>query len=115
MNKRIMPSNSIANGDTIAEVMAGGYVEGAYDVLPLFFPDTKMSLEPFYRYEYLDTQKKVAPVLDKVPGRNRYIHVVGLSFKPHPQVVLKLDYRNKSAEDGTPIPDEVQFGVGYIF
>jgi len=106
---------SIANGDTIAEVMAGGYVEGAYDVLPLFFPETKMSLEPFYRYEYLNTQKKVAAVLDKVPGRNRDIHVVGLSFKPHPQVVLKLDYRNKSAQDGTPIPDEVQFGIGYIF
>jgi len=40
---------------------------------------------------------------------------MGLSFKPHPQVVLKLDYRNKSAQDGTPIPDEVQFGIGYIF
>jgi hypothetical protein len=42
------------------------------------------------------------------------IHTVGLSFKPIPNVVLKADYRNVSAEEGSPA-DEVNLGVGLVF
>ena len=42
-------------------------------------------------------------------------HVVGLQLKPHPQVVIKLDYRNIDSRGKVPIPDEVQIGFGYVF
>jgi hypothetical protein len=38
----------------------------------------------------------------------------GLSFKPIPNVVIKLDYRNLEASAGQ-IADEFNIGFGFIF
>jgi hypothetical protein len=98
----------------IARRMNGGYVEFAYDVLPLFLPDTEMSVEPFYRYERLDTQRAVRSALGPPAlGADQRYHVVGIQYEPHPQVVLKLDYRNIDSEGGEP--DEIQVGFGFVF
>ena len=115
---------SLATGDTIAQTMQGGYLELAYDVMPLILPDSEMTLEPFYRYERLDTQHKVkesaiaalAPegTTTRNANRDQTIHVVGLQYKPHPQVVIKLDYRNINSA-GKELPDEVQAGIGFVF
>ncbi|MFN3477692.1 MAG: hypothetical protein ACK4Z6_09130, partial [Candidatus Methylomirabilales bacterium] len=85
-----------------------------YDVLPLLFPGTQMSLSPFFRYEALDTQADVPSGL--TPDKSRDIRVinVGFSFKPIPNVVVKFDYRNLDAEVGK-IADEVTVGFGFIF
>jgi hypothetical protein len=102
-------------GDTIARRMNGGYIEFAYDLLPLFLPDTSMSLEPFYRYERLNTQRAVTSAAGAAnPDRDRRYHVVGLQYKPHPQVVLKVDYRDIDSA-GTDLPDEIQVGFGFVF
>ncbi len=42
------------------------------------------------------------------------VHTVGLQFKPIPNVVLKADYRNRSAKEGK-IADELNLGIGYVF
>ena len=104
--------------------MQGGYVEVAYDLMPLIDADSEMTIEPFYRYERLDTQHSVsagsiaalAPegISGRNPSRDRTLHVVGLQYKPHPQVVIKLDYRNINSA-GTDLPDEVQAGIGFVF
>jgi len=99
---------------SIASEMIGGYVEGAYDVLPLMFPETTMSLEPFYRLEYIDTQHDVASGFIRNRNRQELIHVVGMQFKPHPNVVLKLDYRNIDPWTGNA-SDEVSLGMGLAF
>ncbi|MCA9510831.1 MAG: hypothetical protein R3E88_02780 [Myxococcota bacterium] len=112
---------SAATGTTIARTMQGGYVEVAYDVMPFLRGETEMTLEPFYRYERLDTQHHVtanalaaAGAATRDGNRDRALHVVGVSFKPHPQVVLKVDYRSVSAEVGGAA-DEVQAGIGFVF
>ena len=106
---------SLVLGDTIARRMNGGYIEFAYDVLPLFIKDTGMTVEPFYRYERLNTQKAVRSAAGTAnPDRDRRYHIVGIQYEPHPQVVLKLDYRNIDSA-GTDLPDEVQVGFGFIF
>jgi len=97
----------------VAQRMRGDYIEFAYDVLPLVLPGTEMSLEPFYRYERLDTQDRVVGAAG-LATRDRTIHTVGVSFKPHPQVVVKLDYRNFDSRGGD-LPDEVQAGIGFVF
>lgn len=114
-------SLSLATGRTIARTMQGGYVEVAYDVLPHFRGESEMSLEPFYRYERVDSQHEVtanalasAGATSRNGNRDRALHVVGVSFKPHPQVVLKVDYRSVSAEVGGAA-DEVQAGIGFVF
>jgi hypothetical protein len=101
--------------ESVAEKLYGGYLEAGYDVLPLVWENTKMSLEPFYRFEYLDTQRQVAS--GKVRNRNlkRHIHTVGLSYKPHPNVVIKIDYRDIIPKGGASNEREVQFGLGYVF
>ena len=102
-----------ANGP-ISSRIVGGYVEAGYDVLPLLLPGTEMSLSPFVRFERLDTQADVPAGF--TPDRSRDITVinVGLSYKPIPNVVIKLDYRNLEAEVGQ-IADEFNIGFGFIF
>lgn len=102
-----------ANGP-ISSRIVGGYVEAGYDILPLLLPGTEMSLSPFVRFERLDTQADVPSGF--TPDKSRDITVInlGLSYKPIPNVVIKLDYRNLDAEVGQ-IADEFNIGFGFIF
>jgi hypothetical protein len=98
----------------ISREMYGGYWEIAYDVIPLFFPGSEMSLEPFFRFEYVDTQANVPSGFTADRAFMQRIYTPGLQFKPIPNVVLKLDYRNANAFDGS-VGDEVSFGFGLVF
>lgn len=103
-----------ASNRPIAEQMFGGYVELAYDVWPHFFDSLDRSLSPFLRVEYVDTQLDV-PSGYTPNDRNRYwVYTPGLQFKPHPNVVLKLEYRN-FAPVGGERPDEISLGMGFAF
>jgi hypothetical protein len=106
---------SRAAEDTIAEDIFGFYAEAAYDVLPLILPDTTHYLSPFFRYEIFDTQDKVPNGFARVPGNDVQLYTVGLDYKPHPQVVLKFEYRNFNAAGGRPRADEVNVGAGFVF
>lgn len=102
-------------GASVAQEMRGWYVEAAYDVLPLIVEQTRMSLEPYFRYESYDTQHKVSN-LGYTRDRTKDIdlYTAGLQFKPIPQVVFKLDFRHFDPEEGDRA-DEVQALVGYVF
>ncbi|MCC6849162.1 MAG: hypothetical protein IT294_11735 [Deltaproteobacteria bacterium] len=106
---------SRAAEETIAEDIFGFYAEAAYDVLPLVLPDTTQYLSPFFRYEIYDTQDKVPHGFARVAGNDVQLYTVGLDYKPHPQVVLKLEYRNFNAGGGKPRADEVNLGAGFVF
>jgi len=101
--------------ESIAQSMLGGYVELAYDFWPLLFGESnERALEPFVRLEYLDTQHAVAAGF--VEDRNLAYSVfsTGVSFFPHPNVVLKAEYRNQNARDGKR-PDEFALGLGFAY
>lgn len=101
----------------LAETLLGGYVEVAYDVLPLLLPETRMSLEPFFRYERLDTQASMqGDTYARSLEFDQHIYTTGLQYKPIPQVVFKLDYRRAVQESGGALlSEQVQFGAGYVF
>jgi hypothetical protein len=100
--------------EPIAERMLGGYVEAGYDVWPLFFGETGARLEPFFRVEYVDTQNQVPSGYSR-NGLNRYwLFTPGINFYPHPNVVLKLEYRNFETREGKR-PQEIAVGVGFAF
>ena len=104
-----------APNESIAQSMLGGYLELAYDVWPLLFGESnERALEPFVRLEYLDTQHDVAAAF--VEDRNLAFSVLstGLSYYPHPNVVLKAEYRNQNARAGER-PDEIALGLGFAY
>jgi hypothetical protein len=98
----------------VAEEMLGAYGEIAYDIWQWISPGSEMTLEPFYRYEWVDTQQAVPDGYVRNQALRNQIHTVGMSYKPIPNVVLKADYRNVSAEEGSPA-DEVNLGIGLVF
>jgi hypothetical protein len=97
----------------IAERMIGGYGEVAYNIAPFFFgPDRYLA--PFVRVEYIDPQDKVPSGFLANRNRTRWLYTTGLSWKPHPNVVLKAEYRNFQADAGDEA-DEVSIGMGFAF
>jgi hypothetical protein len=107
-------SLSGADDPVVARRMIGGYGEVAYDVIPIFFPGSEMSLEPFFRFEYVDTQNEVPSGFAADRSFKQRLYIPGLQWKPIPNVVLKLDYRKiDDFADGDE--DEVSVGFGLIF
>ena len=104
----------LKSGEGIGGEMLGVYGEVAYDILSFFFEGTEKSLEPFVRVEYYDTQRDMPSGFSKDSTRKITIYTAGLSFKPIPNVVIKADYRNRSAAQGA-IADEINMGIGYAF
>ncbi len=100
------------DGSSIARQMIGGYAEVGYNVLN--FVDTTHSLEPFFRFEHLNTQYRVASDFAKDRSREYDLYVYGFSYKPIPQVVIKFDYRDFDARRGS-LADEVQASIGFVF
>ena len=105
---------SAASGETIGSQNYGWYSEAGYDVLPLFFRDTPQYLAPFFRYEKLNTIAKAPSGFTADPTKDQQIFQVGLQYKPIPQVVIKADYRNFVAKQGS-LPDDFNLGFGFIF
>jgi len=105
---------SAAKGETIGSSNYGWYTELGYDVLPLLFKDTSQYLAPFFRYEHFDTIAKAPNGYEDNNTKNQQIYQVGLQYKPIPNVVIKADYRNRTAKQGT-VPDDFNLGFGFIF
>ena len=91
----------------------GGYLEAAFDVLPLASPGTAMAFLPYARYEEWDTQEDVRGVPED-PSNHRSALTVGAAFKPHPGVVVKAERerRHDEARTGT---GRWTASVGYQF
>jgi hypothetical protein len=111
---RAAASNPLSSTAAIAEGMLGGYGEVAYDILPWIFPGTERYLAPFYRFEWYDTQWNMPSGFSADRSKEIMVHTVGIQYEPIPNVVLKADYRNRSAESGQ-LADEVNLGFGFAF
>ena len=69
---------------------------------------------PFVRYEEVDTQARVPDGFLRNPANDREITTWGLSYKPHPQVVIKLDWMDVDNAAGTG-QDQVNLALGFLF
>jgi hypothetical protein len=96
--------------DSLASRMDGFYVEAGYDVMSFLAPDSGQALYPFVRYEEVDTQSRLAPGANRVPGKSDTIRTFGLHWRPIPQVVVKADYQD--FETGQ---DRFDLLLGYVF
>jgi hypothetical protein len=100
-------------GEAVADEMLGGYVEVAYDVWDLLFKGGK-SLSPFVRVEYVDTQYDVPSGFTANRNRAFWLLTPGITYKPHPNVVLKAEYRHFDPREGE-LADEISLGMGLAF
>lgn len=112
--QRANPDPAFSTNYAIAEEMQGAYIELAYDVLPALSGNREHALEPFLRFEHLDTQSKVPAGFVRNPAREYRVFTAGVHYYPHPNVSFKMEYRDLDPEAGE-LPDELSLGVGFAF
>ncbi len=105
---------SADRGETVGKSNYGWYTEIGYNVMPLIMADTDQYLAPFFRYEQLDPIASAPSGFADNPNLDWEIFQFGLNYKPIPNIVIKADYRNFTAKDGS-VPDEFNLGIGYVF
>lgn len=110
----LVAQGRLSGSQAIAEEWLGWYVEAAYDVMPWIAPESGFYLAPFARYEWFDTQRDMPSGFESDGSKDIRLVTTGLSFKPHPNVIFKVDYRDFDADQGD-IADEVQLGFGVAF
>jgi hypothetical protein len=108
-------SINAAHGTQVGSRIAGGYIEGAYNVLSALAPSSAQRLNAFLRYENFDTQAGVPAGLVKDETLARRITTFGLSYKPLYNVVFKGDYQLQRNKAGVGEGEVLALGVGYQF
>ena len=99
---------------TIGSSMSGWYVVAGYDVIPLLSQDSEHYLAPFVQYEIINTQAEVASGFTANKANDRSTLSVGLTYKPHPNVAFKVDYRDNKNEAATGI-GQWNLALNYLF
>lgn len=104
-----------AFGNDVGSRIQGGYVEGAYDLMPLLASGSEGRLDAFVRYEILNTQADVPTGVTADEALDRSVITTGLTFRPAADVAFKADYqlfRNAaSAGEG----EQLNLGIGFSF
>lgn len=104
--------NGLSGPEGIGETMLGWYVQAGFDVLR--HTDTPQQLLPYVRHERVDTQRSVAPGFSADPANDRSVTALGISWKPVPQVVWKMDYQIHSNEARTGL-NQWNVQIGWLF
>jgi hypothetical protein len=89
----------------VASVLFGGYVEAGVDLFHAFAVDPDQALFVFARYDHADTQASVPVGFTAQLADRRMSGTLGLSYKPIPQIALKLDARRNFFGAGSPYTD----------
>jgi hypothetical protein len=104
-----------AYGGQVGSRIAGGYVEGAYNVLSKLAPQSAQRLDAFIRHERYNTQAGVPTGVVQDDALARRITTFGLSYKPVYNVVFKGDYQLRRNRAGVGQDEQLALGVGYQF
>jgi len=104
-----------AFGSQVGSRIAGGYVEGAYNVLSALAPASTQQLNAFLRHERYNTQAGVPAGVTRNDALARRITTFGLSYKPVYNVVFKCDYQLRRNRADVGEDEQLSLGVGYEF
>jgi hypothetical protein len=95
--------------------IAGGYLEGAYNVLSKLAPASTQQLSAFIRHERYNTQASVPDGVTRDDAFARRITTFGLTYKPVYNVAFKGDYQLRRNRAGVGEDEQLSLGVGYQF
>jgi len=104
-----------AFGGQVGSRIAGGYVEGAYNLLSALAPASSQRLLGFVRYERYNTQAGVPDGVVRDDAFARRTTTFGLTYKPVYNVVFKGDYQLRRNRAGVGQDEQLALGVGYQF
>lgn len=95
--------------------IAGGYLEGAYNLLHVLAPKSTQRLQAFLRYEQFDTHASVPTGTVRNEEYARRITTFGLAYKPTWNTVFKGDYEVRRTVAGSAERETLRLGMGYQF
>ncbi len=104
-----------AFGGNVGSRIAGGYLEGAYNLLHALAPGSAQRLNGFIRHERYNTQAGVPAGLVRDDALARRITTFGLSYKPAYNLAFKGDYQLLRNRAGAGEGEVFSLGVGYQF
>jgi hypothetical protein len=92
------------------KLFEGWYLQAAYHL----WSQGQLDFAPFVRYEQYDIDQEEDIINGFLSGRaaRDTIETIGFNFKPHPDVVLKMDYQNYERNSANSSFD---LGLGYQF
>lgn len=102
-------------GTAVGSRIAGGYVEGAYNLLHLLAPASSQKLSAFVRHERYDTQVDVPAGVTRDASLARRITTLGLTYKPTWNTAFKGDYQLVHNAAGVAEHEVLSLGIGYQF
>ena len=102
------------SGETVGSSLNGWYAVAGYDIMPLLTPGSARYLAPFVQYEHLNTQASVPSGFIPDKSNDRASLAFGVSYKPHPNVAFKVDYRKNSNALNTGV-SQWNVAVNYLF
>jgi len=102
-------------GTAVGSRIAGGYVEGAYNLLHLLAPASSQKLSAFVRHERYDTQADVPPGVTRDAALARRITTLGLTYKPTWNTAFKGDYQLVRNAADLAEHEVLSLGIGYQF
>ena len=102
-------------GTAVGSRIAGGYVEGAYNLLHALAPGSSQKLNAFVRHERYDTQADVPAGVTRDASLARRITTLGLTYKPTWNTAFKGDYQLVRNAGGVGEHEVLSLGVGYQF
>ena len=102
-------------GTAVGSRIAGGYVEGAYNLLHALAPASSQKLNAFARHERYDTQADVPAGVTRDASLARRITTLGLTYKPTWNTAFKGDYQLIRNAGGVGEHEVLSLGVGYQF
>jgi len=104
-----------AYAQSVGSRIAGGYVEGAYNLMRLVAPASSQKLNAFLRHERYDTQASVPAGVTRDRTLARRITTFGLTYKPTWNTAFKGDYQRLRNAAGVGEFAVLSLGVGYQF
>ena len=104
--------NGLTGTEGIGTRMLGWYGQAGYDVLRS--TGSTHQLIPYARYEQIDTQLETAAGFTANGVNDGSAVLLGVAWKPAPQVVAKVDYQLHSNAANTGV-DQVNFQLGWLF
>jgi hypothetical protein len=98
----------------VAARSQGGYAEIAYDTMRLLAPASDQGLDVFTRFDYADTQASVLGGRMALDEFKRESLMIGLVYRPIPQIGIKLDGRRHFVTGGDSF-NELATAITWLF
>jgi hypothetical protein len=92
---RTLSKNLNVKRTAVGSAALGWFVEAGYDLFSLFGISNGTGLDLFGRYEYYDSQYRVADGAFDNPRWERSVWTAGLNYRLHPDLIFKGQYSSR--------------------